>query len=83
MLINLLNVRYKEPAIFKLKVSSDGRVIDYQASNQVAIGRLGKKLPISDLKLPLFPKLQKAPYANFKLETRGLIYNLTPWTEKQ
>ncbi|NJM60607.1 MAG: hypothetical protein HC849_11025, partial [Oscillatoriales cyanobacterium RU_3_3] len=45
-------VYYKESAIFKLKVSSDGQVTDYQASNQVAIGRLGKKLPISDLKLP-------------------------------
>ncbi len=76
-------VYYKESAIFKLKVSSDGQVIDYQANNQVAIGRLGKKLPVSNLKLPQFPKLQKAPYADFKFETRGLIYDLAPWTEEQ
>jgi hypothetical protein len=72
-------VYYKEPAIFKLKVSSDGQVVDYYAVNQVAIQRLGKKLPFNDLKLPQFPGLQKDTHADFKLESRGLAYNFTPW----
>lgn len=72
---------YDEPAIFKLKVSADGQIVDYQAVNQVAIQRLGKQIPLSGLKIPQFPELQKPPYADFKLEVKGLPSRLNPWLE--
>ena len=74
-------IYYDEPAIFKLKVSSDGQIVDYQAMNQVAIQRLGKKIPAINLKIPQFPELQKPPYAEFKLEMKGIYWRYTPWSE--
>ncbi|MBD2650401.1 hypothetical protein [Nostoc foliaceum] len=74
---------YEEPAIFKLKVSADGQTVNYEAVNQVAIHRLGKHIPLSDLKVPQFPELQKPPYADLKLETKGLPSRLTPWSESK
>jgi len=72
---------YSEPAIFKLKVSTDGQIVNYQAVNQIAIQRLGNNIPLTDLKIPQFPELQQPPYADFKLETKVLVFRLTPWSE--
>lgn len=85
-IMNDKGIYYEEPAIFKLKVSSDGQIVDYEAINQVAIQKLGKKLPLRltngyDLKIPQFPELVKAPYAYFKMEVRGLQIKFAPWSD--
>jgi len=79
-------IYYEDPAIFKLKVSADGQIVDYEAINQVAVQKLGKKLPLKppngdDLKKPQFPELVKAPYANFKMEVRGFQIKFAPWSD--
>uniref|UniRef100_A0A832H281 Tetratricopeptide repeat protein n=1 Tax=Oscillatoriales cyanobacterium SpSt-402 TaxID=2282168 RepID=A0A832H281_9CYAN len=76
-------VYYREPGIFKLKISSDGQVISHQAMNQVAIQRFGKSFPFLGVKFPQFPKLKKAPYAELKLEFSGLGYRFIPWSKNQ
>lgn len=78
---NNKGIYYDEPAIFKLKVSSDGQIVDYQAINQVAIQRLGQKIPSLNIKIPQFSELQKPPYAEFKLEVKGMFLRYTPWPE--
>ncbi len=85
-IMNDKGIYYEEPAIFKLKVSADGQIVDYEAINQVAIQKLGKKLPLRltngyDLKIPQFPELAKAPYAYFKMEVRGLQIKFVPWPD--
>jgi tetratricopeptide (TPR) repeat protein len=76
-------IYYEEPAIFKLKVSADGQIVDYEAINQVAIQKLEKKLPFNsyNFKTPQFPELVKAPYTYFKMEARGLQIKFAPWSE--
>ncbi|MBF2025319.1 MAG: hypothetical protein IGS48_00935 [Oscillatoriales cyanobacterium C42_A2020_001] len=76
-------IYYREPGIFKLKISSDGQVISHQAMNQVAIQRFGKSFPFLGVNFPQFPKLKKAPYAELKLEFSGLGYRFIPWSETQ
>lgn len=78
-----LGIYFDEPAIFKLQVSSDGQIIDYQAVNRVAIQTFRKHLPYTNLKLPQFLESQKAPYADFKLEAKGFFTRLTPWSTSQ
>ncbi|WP_126387710.1 tetratricopeptide repeat protein [Pseudanabaena sp. ABRG5-3] len=78
-------IYYKEPAIFKLKVSADGQIVNYEAINQEVIQRLWKKLPLrllngDDLKTPQFPEVEKAPYAYFKMEVRGVEIKFAPWS---
>ncbi len=70
---------YPEPSVFKLKVSSDGQIVSYAASNQIATEKFGDKFPFSPLKDYQYPELQKTPYADFKLEVTGLAYRITPW----
>jgi tetratricopeptide (TPR) repeat protein len=76
-------IYYEDPAIFQLKVSADGQIVDYEATNQVAIQKLEKKLPFNgyNLKTPQFPELVKAPYAYFKMEVRGLQIKFAPWSD--
>ena len=75
---------YEEPAIFKVKVSADGQIIDYEAINEVAIQKLEKKLPFSNFKIPQFPELVKSPYAYFKMEIKGVgNYNFIPWSDSK
>jgi hypothetical protein len=70
---------YDEPSIFKLKVSSDGQIIEYKAMNEIAKQKFGSDSPFSqDLKSLQFPELQKAPYTDFKLELKGFASKLTP-----
>jgi tetratricopeptide (TPR) repeat protein len=72
---------YEEPSIFKLKVSSDGQIVEYKAMNTIASQKFGSDSPFTeDLKSLSFPELQKAPYADFKLEMRGIATRLTPWS---
>lgn len=72
-----------KPAVFKLKVSADGQIVDYQAINQLAIQKFGKEFPFQGLKPRPSPENQQAPYADFKLEIRGVPYQLTPWPARQ
>ena len=73
---------YDDPSIFKLKVSADGQIIQYKAMNTTAIQKFGSDSPFEqDLKSFQFPKLQKAPYADFKLEAKGIATQLTPWSD--
>ncbi|NMF57287.1 tetratricopeptide repeat protein [Pseudanabaena yagii] len=74
-------IYYEEPAIFKLKVSADGQIVDYEAMNQVAIQRLEKQLPYANFKTPQFPELVKASYTNFRLEVRGFQIKFAPWSD--
>ncbi len=79
-------IYYKEPTIFKLKVSADGQIVNYEAINQEVIQRLWKKLPLrllngDDLKTPQFPEVEKAPYAYFKMEVRGVEIKFAPWSD--
>ncbi len=84
-IMNDKGIYYQEPAIFKLKVSADGQIVDYEAINQVAIQKLGRKLPFNgyNLKIPQFPELVKAPYAYFKMEVRGLEIKFVPWSDSK
>lgn len=73
---------YEEPAIFRVKVSADGQIVEYEAINQVAIQKLDKKLPFYDFKAPQFPEIVKSPYAYFKMEMKGPTnYKFTLWSE--
>jgi tetratricopeptide (TPR) repeat protein len=75
-------IYYDDPSIFKLKSSSDGQVIQYKAINSIAMQKFGRDSPFEqNLKSLQFPKLQKAPYIDFKLEARGISGQLTPWLE--
>lgn len=72
---------YEEPSIFKLRVSSDGQIVRYEAMNTIASQKFGSDSPFTeDLKSLSFPELQKAPYADFKLEMRGIGIRFTPWS---
>ncbi|MGD1860186.1 MAG: tetratricopeptide repeat protein [Leptolyngbyaceae cyanobacterium] len=68
-----------EPAIFKIKISADGQIVDYQAVNQIATQKFGKRFPLVGLESSQFPELQKFPYVDFKLEHQGLINQISPW----
>ena len=76
-------INYNEPGIFKLKISSDGQIVTYEAINDVAIKKLGGKIPVVELKLSEFLDFEKPPYADFKLETKGLGARISPWVEDE
>jgi tetratricopeptide (TPR) repeat protein len=73
-----------DPSIFKLKVSSDGQIIEYKAMNDLAKQKFGSGSPfMQDLKSLQFPELQQVSYTDFKLELKGLANKLTPWSESK
>ena len=76
---NSQGLYYTEPANFKLKVSSDGQIVNYQAMNQIAIDKFGEGFPFTTLESTQFPALQKAPYTYFEFKSYGLPYQITPW----
>ncbi|EKQ69162.1 hypothetical protein OsccyDRAFT_1777 [Leptolyngbyaceae cyanobacterium JSC-12] len=69
--------------MFKLRVSSDGQVVGYKAVNPIAMQKFGKRFPFLGVKFPQFPGLEKAPYADLKLESRGLVVRFSPWADNQ
>ena len=88
--LNLVGIQDKggiysdDSSIFKLRASSDGQIIQYKAMNSIAMQKFGRNSPFGqDLKSFQFPKLQKAPYADFKWEARGIATQLTPWSEQK
>ena len=74
---------YDEPGIFKLKISSDGQVVSYEAINYTAINKLEGEIPVIGLELSDFPDFEKPPYTDFKFETRGLLARISPWVEDE
>ena len=72
---------YREAAVFKLKVSSDGQVVNYQAGNEFTKQKFGKGIMFLDLKSIQFPQLQKPPYAYFKLESKGIAWRVATWSD--
>jgi tetratricopeptide (TPR) repeat protein len=80
---NQTGIYSQEPAIFKLKVSADGQVVSYQAANEVAVEKYDRRFPMFELDKIQFPQLRRSPYADFKLEARGITYDLQPWEEEK
>ncbi|GAB4348281.1 MAG: hypothetical protein Fur0042_15080 [Cyanophyceae cyanobacterium] len=80
---NRSGVYSQDPAIFKLRVSADGQVVNYRATNQTALERYGQRFPLLDLESTQFPELRRSPYADFRFEARGLIYDIKPWEGEQ
>lgn len=76
-------INYDEPGVFKLKVSSDGQVVDYQAMNDVAIDKLDREIPVVGLEIPQFPGLETDSYTYFRFETKGLLARTSYWQEEE
>ncbi|MCG9884309.1 MAG: tetratricopeptide repeat protein [Cyanobacteria bacterium] len=78
---NRSGVYSQDPAIFKLRVSADGQVVSHRATNPVALQKYGEGFPLSNLESIQFSELERSPYADFRMEVRGLIYDIKPWEE--
>lgn len=76
-------VYFEEPALYRLTVSSDGQVVKYQAANAIATQKFGQKFPILNLEEMQFPAVQRAPYLDFEMESRGISYRIRPWPGAQ